>query len=112
MHDIGYDENDRDDIADEEFDDLQRRARQLLIDSTKKNLEDNLKKVELDKLDVFIVSCSVIFSLVNDKAIKRTPPAIDEDRLMKSILKMAHACNDQHLFGLYRRNLSFRRYSS
>ena len=110
MHDIGYDEND--DNADDDFDDFQRRARQLLIDSTKNNLEDNLESAELNKNDVFIVSCSVIFSLVNDKAIKRTPPAIDEDHLMKSILKMAHACNDQHLFGLYRRNLSFRRCSS
>ena len=91
MRDNGYDENDRDDIADEEFDDLQRRARQLLIDSTKKNLEDNLKKVELDKRDVFIVSSSVIFSIVNGKAIKKIPPLIDEARLMESILKTAHA---------------------
>ena len=88
MHDIGYDENDDD--ADD-FDDFQGRARQLLIDSTRKNLEGNLEKAELKKHDVFIVTGSVIFSLVNGKAIKKTTPAIDEARLMESILKMAHA---------------------
>ena len=89
MDDIGYDENDDD--SDDDFDDFQRRARQLLIDSTKKNLEDNLEKAELNKHDVFIVSHSVIFSLVNGKAIKKTTLEIDEARLMESILKMAHA---------------------
>jgi hypothetical protein len=89
MHDIGYDEND--DNADDDFDDFQRQARQLLIDTTRKNLEDNLEKSELKKHDVFIVTGSVIFSLVNAKAIKKTTPAIDEVRLMESILKMAHA---------------------
>jgi hypothetical protein len=89
MHDIGYDEND--DNADDDFDDFQRQARQLLIDTTRKNLEDNLQKTELNKHDVFIVTGSVIFSLVNNKAIKKTTPAIHEARLMESILKMAHA---------------------
>ena len=89
MHDIGYDENDDD--ADEDFDDFQRQALQLLIDSTRKNLEGNLERAELKKHDVFIVTGSVIFSLVNGKAIKKTTPAIDEARLMESILKMAHA---------------------
>ena len=89
MYDIGYDEDD--DEADDVFDDFQRRARQLLIDSTKKNLEDNLEKAELNKHDVFIVTSSVIFSLVNGKAIKKTIPAIDETRLMESILRIAQA---------------------
>ena len=89
MQDIGYDENDED--ADDDFDDYQKRARQLLIDSTRKNLEDNLEKAELKKNEVFIVTGSIIFSLVNAKAIKKTTPAIDEARLLESILKMAHS---------------------
>ena len=89
MQDIGYDEND--DEADDKFDDYQRRARQLLIDSTRKNLEDNLEKAELKKHDVFIVSGSVLFSLVTGKGIKKTTLAIDEVRLMETILKTAHA---------------------
>jgi hypothetical protein len=88
MQDIGYDENDDD--ADEKFDDYQKQARQLLIDTTRKNLEENLEKAELNKHDVFIVSSSVIFSLVNGKGIKKTTPAIDEVRLMETILKIAH----------------------
>ena len=92
MHDIGYDEYDDD--AEDKFDDYQRRALQLLIDATRKNLEDNLQKAELNKHDVFIVSSSVIFSLVNGKALKKNPPPpppIDESRLMESILKTAHS---------------------
>ena len=88
MQDIGYDENDED--ADDDFTDYQKRARQLLIDSTRKNLEGNLEKAELKKNDVFIVSGSVIYSLVTGKGIKKTTLAIDEARLMESILKMAH----------------------
>ena len=88
MQDIGYDEFD--DNADVEFDNYQRRARQLLIDTTRKNLEDNLVKAGLNKHDVFIVTGSIIFSLVNAKTVKKTTPAIDEARLLESILKMAH----------------------
>ena len=89
MHDIGYDENDDD--TDEDFDDYQRRARQLLIDATRKNLEDNLEKVGLNKHDVFLVSGSVIFSLVTATKGHKTTPAIDEARLMESMLMMAYA---------------------
>jgi len=88
MQDIGYDEYDND--ADD-FDDYQRRARQLLIDATKKNLKDNLEKAELNKHEVFIVSSSIIFSLVTAKALKKTAPAIDEARLIETILKTAGA---------------------
>ena len=87
MQDMGYDENDKD--ADDKLDDYQKRARQLLIDATRKNVEDNLKEAELNKHDIFIVSGSVIFSLVTAKGLKKTL-AIDEARLMESILKMAH----------------------
>jgi len=89
MQDIGYDEYD--DNADDDFADYQKRAQQLLIDATRKNLNENLEKAELNKHDVFIVSGSVVCSLVTAKRIKKTTPAIDEARLMESILKMAHA---------------------
>ena len=89
MQDIGYDENDDD--ADDVFDDYQKRARQLLIDATRKNLEDNLELAELNKHDVFIVSAGVIFSMVTGKGHKKTTPAIDETRLMEAFLRMAYA---------------------
>ena len=89
MHDIGYDENDDD--ADNVFDDYQSQARQLLIDATRENLEDNFEKAELNKHDVFLVSSIVIFSMVSAKGHKKTTPAIDEARLMETMLKMAHA---------------------
>ena len=91
MQDLGYDEDDED--AEDDFDDYQRRALELLIDATRKNLEDNLDKAELNEHEVFLVSSSVIFSLVNGKTLKknRDPPPIDESRLMESIVKMAHA---------------------
>ena len=88
MQDLGYDENDDD--VDDDFGEYQRRARQLLIDTTRKNIEENLEKAELNKHEVFIVSSDVIFSLVTDKTLKTTI-AIDELRLMKAFLKMAHA---------------------
>ena len=88
MRDIGYDENDDD--ADDVFDDYQRRARQSLIDTTRKNLDDNLKEAELNKHDVFIVSSNFIFSLLTAKALKKVTPAIDEVRLLEAILKMAY----------------------
>jgi hypothetical protein len=92
MHDIGYESCDEnDDDAEDDFVDYQKRARQLLIDNTRKNLDDNLEKAEMNKHEVFIVSSSVILSLVTAKRIKKTTPAIDEVRLMESILKMAHA---------------------
>jgi propanediol dehydratase large subunit len=89
MQDLGYDENDDD--ADDDLADYRRRARQLLIDSTRKNLEDNLKKAELNQRDVFIVSNNVILSLVTAKEPKKTTPVIDEARLLEAILRMAHA---------------------
>ena len=89
MHDLGYDEDDEDAVDD--FDDYQKRARQLLIDITRKNVERNLEKAELNKHDVFIVSAGVFYSLVTRKARKNTALAIDEARLMKAFLKEAYA---------------------
>ena len=70
----------------------------MLIDTTTKNLEDNLKKADLNKHDVFIVSCKVILSLIlNDsgthdsETLKKTATEIDEVRLVEAFLKMAHA---------------------
>jgi len=84
-----FDENDDD--SDDNSDDNQTRARQLLIDSTRNDLEGNLKKAQLAKRDVFIVSSSVIFSLVTGKRPKENIPEIDEIRLIEAILETAHA---------------------
>ena len=87
MQDLGYDENDE--YADDDhYEDCQAQARQLLIDSTKNNLEKNLEKAELPKHDVFIVSSPVIYSLITGKRNKK--PEIDEVRLVEADLKRAH----------------------
>ena len=88
MRDIGYDEYDD---VEYDFDDYQRRAGKLLIDTTRKKFESNLEKAELKKHDVFIVCCRVIFSLVTGKGLKKATLAIDEARLMESFSKIAHA---------------------
>ena len=89
MQDFGYDQNDED--ADDAFGGYQKRARQFLIDTTMKNLKDNLKRAELNKHDVFMVSGNVIFSLVTNKTLKKTDTEIDEVRLAEAFLKMAYA---------------------
>ena len=90
MQDLGYDENDED--AEDEYYGYQARAREILIDSTRKNLKANLEKAELAKRDVFIVSGSVIYSLVTGKWNKRdTQTPIDETRLVETVLKIAHS---------------------
>jgi hypothetical protein len=93
MQDLGYDENDDDSLADDNVDDyiLEARARQLLIDSTRNNVEKNLEEARLAKHDVFIVSSSVMLSLVTAKGHKKTTLAIDEVRLMETIFMTAHA---------------------
>ena len=91
MQDLGYDEND-DSEPEDEYDGYQARARQILIDSTRENLEINLEKAELAKHDVFIVSESVIYSLVTGKWNKKdTQTPIDEARLVETLLKIAHS---------------------
>jgi hypothetical protein len=91
MVDDGYDENDN--VSEDEFDDYQARARQSLIVSTKNSVKKNLEEARLVKRDVFIVSKSVIFSLVTAKRLgrKMTTIAIDEARLLETILKTALA---------------------
>ena len=91
MQDLGYDEND-DSEPEDEYDGYQARARQILIDSTRENLEINLEKAELAKHDVFIVSESVIYSRVTGKWNKKdTQTPIDEARLVETLLKIAHS---------------------
>jgi hypothetical protein len=90
MQDLGYDEND--DEAEDDFDEYLARARKLLIDTTRDNLETNLEKAELVKREVFIVSGSVVYYLIAEKENKKkSAPAIDEARLMQTVLKIAHA---------------------
>ena len=86
MQDLCYDETDND--SGDNFDDCQTRDEQLLIDSTRNNI---WKKLGWRSAGVYIVSCSVIFSLVTAKGQKKTTPAIDGDRLMETILKMNQA---------------------
>lgn len=87
MQDLGYDENDDD--AQDRYDEYQTRARQLLIDNTRNNLEENLEKAELGKHEVFIVSASVLYSLITNKGNKKTTP-IDEASLIEAVLNAAH----------------------
>ncbi|KAF8805997.1 hypothetical protein BYT27DRAFT_7102353 [Phlegmacium glaucopus] len=85
LQDLGYDENDDDD---EEF---EEKARQFLIDTTKSNIETNLEEAGLSMHDIFIVSSSVIYSLVTtNKRNKKFPPVIDEYDLAKAVLETAH----------------------
>ena len=48
-------EDDNDDDSDDKVYDYQTRARQRLIDSTKNNVEKNLKEARLAMREVFIV---------------------------------------------------------
>ena len=82
MQDLGYDEGD----AEGKY---QARARQFLIDDTKKDIETGLQEAGLAMHDIFIVTSSVVYSLATNKQNKKTV-VIDEARLIKSILKAAH----------------------
>ena len=88
---LGYESDDE--LAENDVVNSQQRARQVLIDTTRKDLERNFERADLKKHDVFIVSADVIFSLVTDKALtgNKTNLAFDEVRLMEAILKMEHA---------------------
>ncbi|KAF8805998.1 hypothetical protein BYT27DRAFT_7339270 [Phlegmacium glaucopus] len=87
LQDLGYDENDDDaEVNHEEF---KEQARQFLINTTRNNVETNLKDAGLSMHDLFIVSSSVIYSLVTNNRNKKTTPAIDEARLIDTVLKTA-----------------------
>ena len=90
MRDSVRDEND-----DSDTDDLNKvQARQKLITTTRDDFEKNLKKAELTKRKVFIVSGDVVYSIITGKERKKkgtqTPP-IDEAILIETILKFAYA---------------------
>ncbi|KAF8805996.1 P-loop containing nucleoside triphosphate hydrolase protein [Phlegmacium glaucopus] len=86
-----------DDLDDDENDDdaevnHEEQARQFFIDTTRNNVETNLKEAGLSMHDIFIVSSSVIYSLVtNSRNRKKTTPVIDEARLIETVLKTAYA---------------------
>ncbi|KAF8805999.1 hypothetical protein BYT27DRAFT_7339271 [Phlegmacium glaucopus] len=88
LQDLGYDDNDAE-VNREEF---EGKARQFLINTTRNNVETNLKEAGLAMHDIFIVSSSVIYSLVtNNGNKKKTTSAIDEARLIDTVLKTAYA---------------------
>ena len=82
MQILGYDENDDDE--NDEYDKFQAEA----INITRRNIEKKLKKAGLAMHDVFIVSSSVVYSLVTSE--KMEAPVIDETRLLESVLKAAY----------------------
>ena len=66
-------------------------ARQLLIDTTKKDLDKNLEKANLKKLQVFIISRSSMHALMTEKWNWRNAAnVIDEANLLQAVLKAAY----------------------
>lgn len=67
-------------------------ARQLLIDSTKKNLDKNLEKANLAKRQVFIISRNSMHALMTEKWNWRNEGnVIDEANLLQAVLKAAYS---------------------
>ena len=67
-------------------------ARQLLIDSTKKNLDKNLEKANLAKRQVFIISRNSMHALMTEKWNWRNEGnLIDEANLLQAVLKAAYS---------------------
>lgn len=67
-------------------------ARQLLIDSTKKDLDKNLEKANLAKRQVFIISRSSMHALMTDKWNWRNAAnVIDEANLLQAVLNAAYS---------------------
>ena len=67
-------------------------ARQLLVDSTKKNLDKNLEKANLAKRQVFIISRSSMHALMTEKWNWRNEGnVIDEANLLQAVLKAAYS---------------------
>lgn len=85
-----YDEGEED--ADEIYKKHHSAARQILIDSTRKNLDKNLEKAKLSKREVFIISSNSMYALMTDKWNRRTiANVIDEANLLQAVLKEAHS---------------------
>lgn len=67
-------------------------ARQLLIESTKKDLDKNLKTANLAKRQVFIISRSSMHALMTEKWNWRNAAnVIDEANLLQAVLKAAYS---------------------
>ena len=85
-----YDENEKGSV--EIYKRHHSAARQLLIDSTKKNLDKNLEKANLAKRQVFIISRSPMHALMTEKWNWRNEAnMIDEANLLQAVLKAAYS---------------------
>ncbi|KAF8813332.1 hypothetical protein BYT27DRAFT_7180809 [Phlegmacium glaucopus] len=90
MEDIEPDSDEGDDEGDDE--EICKRARQIFIDSTRGDFEQNLQKANLTKREVFIVSSSVMRALVAKRCNSRVSNSmIDEARLLEAVLKETYA---------------------
>ena len=86
---FGYDESEENAV--EDYKRHRLAARQLLIDSTKKNLNKNLKKANLATRRVFIISRSSMHALMTEKWNWRNAAnVIDEADLLQAVLKAAY----------------------
>ena len=86
---FGYDEGEEDAV--EKYKKHHPAARQLLIDSTRKNLDKNLNKASLARRQVFIISSNSMHALMTDKWNWRNAAnVIDEANLLQAVLKAAH----------------------
>ncbi|KAF8806003.1 P-loop containing nucleoside triphosphate hydrolase protein [Phlegmacium glaucopus] len=86
---FGYDEGEDDAV--EIYKKHHSAARQLLIDSTRKNLEKNLEKASLAKREVFLISSNSMHALTTEKWNWRNAAnLIDEANLLKAVLQAAH----------------------
>jgi hypothetical protein len=73
---------------DEDNEESYKRARQTFIQSTRRDFEQNLEKVQLTKRDVFMISSSVMRALVTNRCNSRVSNRmIDESRLLEAVLK-------------------------
>jgi hypothetical protein len=87
---FGYDEDEPDAL--EKYYRHHSAARQLLIDSTRKNLNKNLDKANLMKREAFIISSYSMYALITERwNRKNTANVIDEVNLLKAVLKAAHS---------------------
>ena len=85
---FGYDEGEEDAV--EKYKEHHSAARQLFIDSTRKNLDENLEKANLAKREVFIISSGSMHALLTEKWNWRsTANVIDEKNLFRAVLRAA-----------------------
>ena len=86
---FGYDESEKDAV--EIYKKYHPAARQLLIDSTKKNLDKNLELANLADRQVFIVSRGSMHAFMTEQWNWKTAAnVIDEANLIQAVLQAAH----------------------